>query len=134
MTDYWKSEKKWTDPWGITWQINIAPEELSLLDEFDDEPEYEHFKTRVVEARNREDYWLWCTVWLRASVSTCEAQSYLGACSYDGLEHFMRCPYFVDTSKDVYEMLLEKCDDLLETIKEFKALNPPDLKDFKPGL
>lgn len=58
--------------------------------------------------------WAWCDVKVTAHWNFLDAETYLGQCSYESREDFMRCDYYESMVNEAIDELAKKLESLLD--------------------
>lgn len=94
---------------GVSIHLDVAPEDEQIEGQFSYDEDVEWVR-RQLEAGNQ---WAWCMVRCVAEYRGIEGFDYLGACSYESRESFMRDGYWSDMKHEALTELrkeLEKVD------------------------
>lgn len=78
-----------------------------------DDPESDkRYEDNLIHRIDMGDLWAWCVIEVRAEFRGIIASTYLGGCSYENSDDFMRCPYYKDMVADVVRRLAYEITDL----------------------
>jgi hypothetical protein len=86
----------------VTFSLSIEEEEDPVKGHFEsDEPEKDkELEKEILSRLDRGDLWAWCCVKITASWNGLHGVTYLGCCSYESEEDFIKCNDYCQSMKD----------------------------------
>lgn len=115
---YWQTEHKETAADGVTYFIEIAPEDMTIEGNacaIDDDTDAA-VASEIRDELESGNLWAWCAVRVRAELDGSEGVDHLGGCSYKDVQGFMDGGYWEDMKSEARADLVANCERAAATL------------------